>query len=120
MTVHVRRVGAEAAPDVHAVVRAAFGARPPLDPPADALGETVESIAAALAVHGGLLAIHDDEPAGALVLDPDGDTLFLRRVGVVPYAQHLGVAAAWSVPRWRRRWGSGGLPCWLGRSCRAR
>ena len=45
-------------------------------------------------MHGGLLAIHDDEPAGALVLDPDGDTLFLRRVGVVPYVQHLGVAAA--------------------------
>ena len=38
-----------------AVVRAAFEARPPLDPPADALGETEESIAAALA-HGGLLA----------------------------------------------------------------
>ncbi len=93
MTVEVRRVGPEAAPDVHAVVRAAFVARPVLDPPADALSETVESIAAALQVHGGLLAIHDDEPAGALVLDPDGDTLFLRRVGVVPYAQHLGVAA---------------------------
>ena len=106
---------------MHAVVRAAFVARPPLDPPADALRETVESIAAALAVHGGLLAIHDDEPAGALVLDPDGDTLFLRRVGVVPYAQHLGVAAAaWSAPPWRRRWGSGEWPCWPGRSCRAR
>ena len=94
MTVQVRRDGAEAAIDVHAVVRAAFGARPVLDPPADALGETVGSIAAALAVHGGLLAVHDDEPAGALVLDPDGDTLFLRRVGVVPYAQHLGVAGS--------------------------
>ncbi len=93
MTVEVRRVGPEAAADVHAVVRAAFVTRPVLDPPADALRETVESIAAALQVHGGLLAIHDDEPAGALVLDPDGDTLFLRRVGVVPYAQHLGVAA---------------------------
>ena len=104
VTVQVRRVGPEAAADVHAVVRAAFGARPALDPPADALGETVESIAAALEAHGGLLAMHDDEPAGALVLDPDGDTLFLRRVGVVPYAQHHGVAA----DAGRRRAGGGG------------
>jgi tRNA threonylcarbamoyladenosine biosynthesis protein TsaE len=28
------------------------------------------------------------------VLDPDADTLFLRRVGVAPYARHHGVAAA--------------------------
>ena len=94
MTLGVRRVGPEAAEDVLAVVRAAFGARPALDPPADALAETVDSIAAGLAAHGGLLAVDDDEPVGALVLDPDGDTLFLRRVGVVPYARHHGVAAA--------------------------
>ena len=94
VTLHVRRVGPEAADDVLAVVRSAFGARPALDPPADALGETAASIAAALAGHGGLLAVDDDEPVGALVLDPDGDTLFLRRFGVVPYARHHGVAAA--------------------------
>ena len=92
--IEVARVGPEAAADVHAVVRAAFVARPVLDPPADALAETEATVAQALAVHGGLLALHDDEPAGALVLDPQGDTLFLRRVGVVPYAQHTGVAAA--------------------------
>jgi len=90
----VRRVGPEAADDVLAVVRAAFGARPRLDPPADALGETVATVAAALAAHGGLMAELDEEPVGALVLDPDGDTLFLRRVGVVPYARHHGVADA--------------------------
>ncbi|GAA2119598.1 tRNA (adenosine(37)-N6)-threonylcarbamoyltransferase complex ATPase subunit type 1 TsaE [Nocardioides bigeumensis] len=92
--IEVARVGAEAAADVHAVVRAAFVARPALDPPADALAETETSLAEALARHGGLLALHEAEPAGALVLDPQGDTLFLRRVGVVPYAQHTGVAAA--------------------------
>ena len=39
MSVVVRRVGPEAAADVLAVVQEAFGARPALDPPADALGE---------------------------------------------------------------------------------
>jgi tRNA threonylcarbamoyladenosine biosynthesis protein TsaE len=90
----VRRVGPAAAADVLAVVRSAFSARPPLDPPADALGDTVASTEEALARAGGLLAVLDDEPVGALVLDPDDDTLFLRRVGVVPYARHHGVAAA--------------------------
>ena len=93
-SVEVTRVGPERAADVHAVVRAAFSARPALDPPADALAETEDSIAAALGKDGGLLAVHEGEPAGALVLDRDGDTLFLRRVGVVPYVQHLGVARA--------------------------
>ena len=36
----IRRVGAEAAGDVLAVVRSAFEARPPLEPPAAALAET--------------------------------------------------------------------------------
>jgi tRNA threonylcarbamoyladenosine biosynthesis protein TsaE len=94
VSLHVRRVGPEAAADVLAVVRAAFSARPPLDPPADALRDSVDSVGAALAAAGGLLAVLDDEPVGALVLDPDAETLFLRRVGVVPYAQHHGVAAA--------------------------
>ena len=40
------------------IVRAAFAARPPVDPPADALGETVESLEAALR-HGGLVASTD-------------------------------------------------------------
>jgi len=92
----VRRVGAEAAPTVLEIVRAAFATRPPLDPPADALGETEQSIAVALG-HGGLVASYDEEPqagrsVGALVLDPDGDTLWLRRVGVLPEVRDHGVA----------------------------
>lgn len=88
----VVRVGAEAAEDVLAVVREAFGARPVLDPPADASAETVESVRVRLAHHGGLLASLDGRPVGALVLDPVGDTMFLRRFGVVPAAQGRGVA----------------------------
>jgi tRNA threonylcarbamoyladenosine biosynthesis protein TsaE len=92
VTLVVRRVGAEAAAEVLAVVRESFGARPPLDPPADALAEDVDSIARLLARRGGLLALLDDEPVGCVVLDPDPDGLVLRRFGVTPAAQGRGVA----------------------------
>ncbi len=94
MSVEIHRVGPEAAADVLAVVRAAFEARPPLDPPAAALTETEDSIADKLAGAGGLLARLDGEPVGALVLDPIGSTTYLRRFGVTPAAQGHGVAAA--------------------------
>ena len=87
----VRRVGPEAAAVVLGVVRAAFGTRPPLDPPADALGETEQHLATALA-HGGLVASLDGRDVGALVLDPDRATLWLRRVGVLPEVRDHGVA----------------------------
>jgi len=86
-------VGAEAAIDVYAVVHAAFAARPPLDPPAEALSETVESIAAELEEYGGLLATQDGRPVGSLLFVPMDRALKLRRVGVLPEAQHHGVAA---------------------------
>ena len=95
----VERVGPETAGAVLAVVRAAFGGRPPLDPPADALAETEESLRRLLGRGGGLLARLDGAPAGALVLDPGpprpgGPTVSLRRFGVAPAAQGHGVAAA--------------------------
>ena len=94
MSLDVRRVGPEAAPEVLAVVREAFGARPPLDPPADALGEDLASVGAALAHRGGLLATLDGEPVGTLVLHRTPDALVLRRFGVLPRAQGRGVASA--------------------------
>ena len=92
--VEVKPVGAEEAATVHEVVHAAFEARPPLDPPAAALAETAEQLEQRLARHGGLLARVDGVPAGALVLDPAGPTVYLRRFGVVPSMQGHGVAAA--------------------------
>ena len=92
--VAVERVGAEASATVHAVVHAAFEARAPLDPPADALTETPEQLEARLAAHGGLLARLDGEPVGALVLDPAGQTMYLRRFGVVPGQQGHGISTA--------------------------
>ena len=92
--VEVRRVGPEAAADVLSVVRRAFGARAPLDPPAAALGDDLDSTATMLAGRGGLLATLDGVPAGSLVLDPSPEGLFLRRFGVAPEAQGRGVATA--------------------------
>lgn len=94
MSVVVRRVGPEAAADVLAVVREAFGARPVLDPPADALGEDLDSVARLLGVRGGLLATLDGLPVGCVILDVAPDGLVLRRFGVVPAAQGSGVATA--------------------------
>jgi tRNA threonylcarbamoyladenosine biosynthesis protein TsaE len=88
----VRDVGAEAAADVWSVARAAFEARPPLDPPAAALADTVESVAAALANGGGLVAEADGVVVGSLTFDHVGDTVFLRRFAVAPTAQGQGVA----------------------------
>ncbi|KQY56579.1 MULTISPECIES: tRNA (adenosine(37)-N6)-threonylcarbamoyltransferase complex ATPase subunit type 1 TsaE [unclassified Nocardioides] len=92
MSRRIETVDQAAAGDVYAVVRAAFGARPPLDPPAGALAETVESIGKALADQGGLLALEDDKAVGSLLFDREGPTLALRRFGVVPGAQGSGVA----------------------------
>jgi tRNA threonylcarbamoyladenosine biosynthesis protein TsaE len=94
VSVVVRRVGPEAAAEVLAVVQEAFGARPVLDPPADALGEDLDSIARLLGIRGGLLATVDDVPVGCVVLDVAPDALVLRRFGVVPSAQGTGVATA--------------------------
>jgi tRNA threonylcarbamoyladenosine biosynthesis protein TsaE len=92
--VSVRRVGPEEAATVLDIVREAFGARPPLDPPADALQETEETMAERLSGFGGLLASVDGRAVGALVMDPLGRTVFLRRFAVRPDAQEHGVAHA--------------------------
>jgi tRNA threonylcarbamoyladenosine biosynthesis protein TsaE len=94
VTVQVRRVGPESASTVHEVVYESFSARPTLDPPPAALQETEQTLATALAMQGGLLALRDGDPVGALLLAPVGSVLFLRRFGVVPRAQGTGVAGA--------------------------
>ncbi len=94
MSVVVRRVGPEAAADVLHVVHEAFGARPVLEPPADALGEDLDSLVRLLADRGGLVATIDGVPVGCAILDVHADGLFLRRFGVVPGAQGNGVATA--------------------------
>ncbi|GAA3672964.1 hypothetical protein GCM10022237_35730 [Nocardioides ginsengisoli] len=92
MSIQTRSVGPEAAADVLAVVKAAFAARPALDPPADALAETEESIAAMLEPGGGLLVLDDGRPVGTVVLDPVDGAVYLRRFGIDPSAQGRGLA----------------------------
>lgn len=94
MSIDVRHIGPEAATAFHEVMAAAFGARRPLDPPADALGDDVDAVARGLRERGGLLACVDGVPAGCLLLHADDDALVLRRFGVHPRAQGHGVAAA--------------------------
>jgi tRNA threonylcarbamoyladenosine biosynthesis protein TsaE len=71
-------VDATRAADVLAVIHEAFANRPPLDPPATALDETLESVGEALDAHGGLLVEHEGAPVGALLLEPRGRLLGLR------------------------------------------
>jgi tRNA threonylcarbamoyl adenosine modification protein YjeE len=93
VTLEIRTVGPESAEAVRDVVREAFEARPLLDPPPAALTEDVEELADLLAKQGGLLAYLDGRAVGALVLDPIGSTMYLRRFGVSPTAQGHGIAA---------------------------
>jgi tRNA threonylcarbamoyladenosine biosynthesis protein TsaE len=88
----VLQVDASRADDVCAVIHESFAGRPTLDPPATALDETVESVGKALADQGGLLALHDGKPVGALLFADHGRLLRLRRVGVLAPARHHGVA----------------------------
>ena len=92
--VEVHEVGPERAGDVVSVVHAAFDARPRLDPPSTATDETVESVGEALARHRGLLATRGVLPVGAMLLEPEGELLRMRRVAVHPLAQGAGVAGA--------------------------
>ncbi|CAN5195582.1 hypothetical protein BH09ACT12_BH09ACT12_25570 [soil metagenome] len=94
MSLTVRRVGAGSAAVVLAIIQDAFGNRPALNPPADALSDTEASIATRLALNGGLLAKLDGEPVGTLLFDPVGDSMYLRRVGILSQAQGYGIAGA--------------------------
>ncbi len=89
----IETVDGSRAEDVLAVIHEAFSNRPVLDPPATALEETVESIREALDAHGGLVVEHDGSPVGALLFEPRGRLLGLRRVGVLAPVRGLGVAA---------------------------
>jgi tRNA threonylcarbamoyladenosine biosynthesis protein TsaE len=93
----VAEVGPDAAAEVVAVIHGAFGPRPELDPPSTAMAETEETVAAALARSGGLLARVDGRPAGALLLDHVDGSLLLTRVSVLPDHQSSGVARALSA-----------------------
>jgi len=77
------------------VIHAAFGARPPLDPPSTAIDETSESIAELISAGGGIYASVAGRPAGAIVITGVGDCLAtFQRVSVHPDFQRHGIASA--------------------------
>ena len=102
----VEEVGAEEAELITGIIHEAFANRPPLDPPSTAMEETAQTVGSALAAHGGLLARLDGQPVGALLFEPVGDSMLLRRVSVSPDAQKHGVArvlrAEAEEEAWRR------------------
>lgn len=77
------------------VIRAAFGARPRLDPPSTASEETPDSVRATLASGGGIYARVHGRPAGVIlvVTDRPGVAAF-QRVSVHPDFQRHGIASA--------------------------
>jgi tRNA threonylcarbamoyladenosine biosynthesis protein TsaE len=91
---HVIEAEGSQSVDVVDVIHAAYNARPVLDPPSTAAHESVESVRAALSRDGGLLAIVDGRPAGALLFGQVEGCLRLRRISVHPRFQHRGVATA--------------------------
>lgn len=83
------------APAMVEVIHAAFGARPPLDPPSTAVDETAESISELLTEGGGIFATVDGQPAGSIVISRLSETLAtFQRVSVHPNFQRHGVASA--------------------------
>jgi tRNA threonylcarbamoyladenosine biosynthesis protein TsaE len=92
------RAGPEHAAGMVDVIHAAFGARPPLDPPSTADSETAETVAEALAEGSGVYATVGGRPAGAIIIDRgDGRTGVLRRVSVHPDFQRHGIASSMVV-----------------------
>jgi tRNA threonylcarbamoyladenosine biosynthesis protein TsaE len=83
------------APAMVEVIHAAFGARPPLDPPTTAIDETADSIRDLLSAGGGIYATVGGQPAGSIVISGLSDTLAtFQRVSVHPDFQRHGVASA--------------------------
>lgn len=86
------------APRLLRIIQAAFRARPALDPPADALGDTVDEIVERLVDQVAVIAGERGFERGCLFLslDPSADppTGMLHRVSVLPQERLNGVAGA--------------------------
>lgn len=74
------------------VIRTAFAARRPVDPPAEALADGPDDIARALDSGHGIVAESDGEIVGCLLVERDGDLAWIRRVSVLPAHAGGGIA----------------------------
>ena len=79
---------------MHDIIQTAFLARPALNPPADALGETVDDVRRHLAGCTGIIASREGTDIGCLFvcLHPDERQASLHRVSVLPEVRSSGVA----------------------------
>jgi tRNA threonylcarbamoyladenosine biosynthesis protein TsaE len=90
--VTLRRADPEDAAALVDVIHAAFGARPAIGAPPDALSETTATVTQALMGGLGYLTLVDGRPAGVILVHSDGAAVRLGRVSVHPDYQRLGVA----------------------------
>jgi GNAT superfamily N-acetyltransferase len=80
---------------VSVLIRTAFAAQSvATDPPASALRETADSVAATLALGGGAMAVAGAMLAGAVLWYPKEGGLYLGRLSVAPQWRGKGVARA--------------------------
>ena len=93
-TIQVRLASAADAPGMLRVSRTAFAARRPVDPPAEALSDTLADVERALAEGWGVCALDDDRMVGCLLIAHDGEVATLRRVSVLPTQTRRGIAKA--------------------------
>lgn len=76
------------------VIRSAFAARRPVDPPAEALSDDVADIRQALDEGRGICAVSGGEIVACLLIAVHGHTATLRRVSVLPEHAGGGIATA--------------------------
>lgn len=79
------------APELLSVIHAAFSARPPVDPPAEALADELHDVEAAIEHGYGVLVERDGRAIAALLMEIEDGTATLRRVSVLPEAGGAGV-----------------------------
>lgn len=91
MSAQIRFAEPADAPELHRVIREAFSARPPVDPPAAALGDTVADVEAALERGYGVIVERDGDAVAGLLMEIDDGTATLSRVSVVPGADGAGI-----------------------------
>lgn len=91
-TIRVRTADADDAPEVVRLVRAAFGHRPPVDPPAAGLSDTVDAVRDRLTDGFGLIAELEGVAVASMLVEVREAAARLTRVVVDPRAQRLGIA----------------------------
>lgn len=82
------------APELLRVIHAAFAARPPVDPPAEALGDEIADVERALAEGYGVVVEREGRIIAGLLVDIVDGIATLRRVSVLPEASGQGIARA--------------------------